>query len=55
MEKRRPENACKRYVKVRLKNGFIYYNTYGLKPQSHVVRAHRHTVFAGAPPPALLA
>ena len=41
------EFQAKRYVKVRLKNGFIYYNTYGLKPQSHVVRAHRHTVFAG--------
>ncbi len=41
------EFQAKRYVKVRLKNGFIYYNTYGLKPQSHVVRASRHTVFAG--------
>ena len=41
------EFQAKRYVKIRMKNGFIYYNTYGLKPQSHAVRNSRPSVFAG--------
>ena len=41
------EIQAKRYIKVRMDNGFHFFNIYGYQPKKHSVRASRPNVFGG--------
>ena len=41
------EFSSKRYLRLRMTNGFIYANNYGLKPRGHSVRRDHVNVFGG--------